>query len=325
MKICIVGAGAIGGLIGTRLALVGHDVSAFARGATLHALRKHGWCLREDGQLRVAPVRASDCAAELGSQDLVVIAVKGQSLPDVAAQLQPLLELDTLVLPAMNGVPWWFGRGLPLLDGAPLGCVDPNGTVSRAIPLEQVIGCAVYAGALTLEPGLAEHTVGRKLTIGEPMGGTSERVKGLGGVLTRAGFDVTLSGDVRRDIWSKLCINLTVNPVSALTGAPTDRLLDDPLVREFCHAAMREASAVGAAIGCAAEHAPEDRLTMMRKLGRIKPSMLLDVEAGRMLELDALVGALREIAQRIGVATPNVDALLGITRLFARTHGLYPA
>jgi 2-dehydropantoate 2-reductase len=254
-----------------------------------------------------------------------VIAVKGQSLPDVAAQLQPLLESDTLVLPAMNGVPWWFGRGLPLLDGAPLGCVDPNGTVSRAIPLEQVIGCAVYAGALTLEPGLAEHTVGRKLTIGEPMGGTSERVQGLGGVLTRAGFDVTLSGHVRRDIWSKLCINLTVNPVSALTGAPTDRLLDDPLVREFCHATMREASAVGAAIGCAAEHAPEDRLAMMRKLGRIKPSMLLDVEDGRMLELDALVGALREIAQRIGVATPNVDALLGITRLFARTRGLYPA
>jgi 2-dehydropantoate 2-reductase len=325
VKICIVGAGAIGGLIGTRLALVGHDVSALARGATLAALRRHGWRLREDGQLRIAPVRASDCAAELGSQDLVVITVKGQSLPDVAPRLRPLLGPDTLVLPAMNGVPWWLGRGVPLLNDAPLGCVDPHGTVSRSIPFEQVIGCAVYAGASTLEPGLAEHTVGRKLTIGEPVGGTSERAKSLADLLTRAGFDVSLSADIRRDIWSKLCINLTVNPISAVTGAPTDRLLDDPLVREFCHAAMREASAVGAAIGCAADQAPEDRLAMMRKLGRIKPSMLLDVEAGRMLELDALVGALREIAQRVGAMTPAIDALLGITRLFARTRGLYPA
>ena len=160
MKVCIVGAGAIGGFIGTRLAMAGHDVGALARGATLDALRKHGWRLRQDGQLHRAPARASDRIDELGPQDLVVIAVKGQSLPDVAPRLKPLLEPHTLVLPAMNGVPWWFGRGVPALESAPLASVDPAGIVSKAIPFEQVIGCAVYTSASTSEPGLVEHNTG---------------------------------------------------------------------------------------------------------------------------------------------------------------------
>jgi 2-dehydropantoate 2-reductase len=325
MKVCIVGAGAIGGFIGTRMALAGHDVSALARGATLDALRTHGWRLRQNGRLHRAPARASDSSAELGPQQLVVIAVKGQSLPDVASRLDPLLEPHTLVLPAMNGVPWWFGRGVPALDGAPLAGVDPRGVVSNAIPFGQVVGCAVYTSASTPEPGLVEHNAGDKLIIGEPAGGESERVQRLGAVLRRAGLEIIESADVRRDIWHKLWLNLTVNPVSALTGASTHQLLADPLVRAFCSAAMREASAVGAEIGCAIDEQPEDRHAMMLKIVSMKPSMLQDVEAGRTLELDAIVSAVHEIAQRIGIVTPNIDALLGVTRLFARTRGLYPA
>jgi 2-dehydropantoate 2-reductase len=324
MKVCIVGAGAIGGFIGTRLAMTGHDVGALARGATLDALCNHGWRLRQNGRLRGAPVRASDSTADLGPQDLVVIAVKGHSLPDVAPHIKPLLESHTLVLPAMNGVPWWFGRGVRALEGAPLASVDPGGVVSKAISLQQVIGCAVYISASTPEPGLVEHNTGDKLVIGEPTGGESERVQRLGDVLKQAGFEVTRSAGVRRDIWNKLWLNLTVNPVCAVTGASTHQLLADPLVRAFCSAAMREASAVGAQIGCAIDEQPEDHQAMMLRLGSMKPSMLQDVEAGRTLELDAIVGVVHEIAQRVGVVTPNIDALLGVTRLFARRRGLYP-
>jgi len=312
-------------LIGTRLAMSGHDVGAFARGATLDALRRHGWRLRQHGQLFGAPARASDDSAALGPHDLVVIAVKGQSLPDVAPHIPALLAPHTLVLPAMNGVPWWFGRGVPALERAPLASVDPDGAVSRAIPFEHVIGCAVYAAASTPEPGLAAHNTGNKLIIGEPAGGASERVTRLGDALAQAGFDVTRAADVRHDIWYKLWTNLTMNPVSAVTGALTDRLLADPLVRAFCSAAMHEAAAVGARIGCAIDQQPEDRHAMTLSFGSIKPSMLQDVEAGRTLELDAIVSAVREIAQRVGVATPNIDALLGVTRVFARTRRLYPA
>ncbi|MCW5656549.1 MAG: 2-dehydropantoate 2-reductase [Burkholderiaceae bacterium] len=325
MKVCVVGAGAIGGFIGTRLAISGHDVSAFARGATLAALRKHGWRLRQGGKLRGAPARASDRSAELGAHDLVVIAVKGQSLPDVAPHIRPLLEPHTLVLPAMNGVPWWFGRGVPALEGTPLSSVDPGGVVSNAIPFEQVIGCVVHASTWTSEPGLVEHKMGDKLIVGEPAGGESDRVNELGATLEQAGFQIERSTDVRRDIWYKLWGNMTMNPVSAITGATSDQVLADPLVVAFCSAAMREASAVGTQIGCTIDQQPEDRHVITRKLGSFKPSMLQDVEAGRTLELDAIVSVVREIAQRVGVATPSIDALLGITRLFARTRGLYRA
>jgi 2-dehydropantoate 2-reductase len=307
------------------LALTGrHEVSALARGATLAALGQHGWRLRQGGHLLSAAARASDSAAKIGVQDLVVIAVKGQSLPGVALALPPLIGAHTLVLPAMNGVPWWFGRGVAALEGAPLSSVDPGGAVGDAIPFAQVIGCVVHASTWTSEPGLVEHKMGQGLIVGEPVGGESTRARALAESLKQASFDVTLSTDVRRDIWYKLWGNMTMNPVSAFTGATSDRVLADPLVVAFCTAAMREAAAVGALIGCAIDQQPEDRHVITRKLGSFKPSMLQDVEAGRTLELDAIVSVVREIAQRVGVATPSIDALLGITRLFARTRGLYP-
>ena len=325
MQVCIIGAGAIGGFIGTRLAAAGQArVSALARGATLQALRTHGWRLEQGGALLQAPVTASDDAAALGPQDLVVIAVKGPALEAVAQGIAPLLGPHTLVLPAMNGVPWWFGQGVAALGDAPLRSVDPAGAIGRAIATERVVGCVVHASTATTAPGLVQHRMGQGLIVGEARGGQSARVQQVADLLQHAGFDVTHSADVRRDVWYKLWGNLTMNPVSALTGATADRVLADPLVREFNSAAMREAAAIGALLGCPIAQSPEDRHAITAKLGAFKTSMLQDVEAGRAIELDAIVGVVHELGQRLGVPTPHIDALFGLTRLFARVHGLYP-
>jgi len=326
MKVCIYGAGAIGGFIGTRLAAQGDcSVAAVARGPTLQALRQHGWRLRQGGQLLQALAQAAEDPRELGPMDLVVVAVKGPALAEVARRIAPLLGAHTLVLPAMNGVPWWFAQATPALGGQPLSSVDPDGAIAAHIPLAQVLGCVVHASTFTPEPGLVEQRMGQGLIIGEPAGGVTPRVQRLGDLLQRAGFETTVSTHIRQDIWYKLWGNMTMNPVSAITGASSDQVLDDPLVRAFCSAAMREAAEIGAGIGCAIAQSPEDRHAVTRKLGRFRTSMQNDVDAGRAIELDALVAVVREIAQRLGIATPNIDALLGLTRLFARVHGLYPA
>jgi len=325
MKACIVGAGAIGGFIGTRLALAGNcDLSAFARGATLQALRAHGWRLEMKDQLLQKPARASDSAAELGVQDLVIIAVKGQGLAAAARNIAPLIGPDTIILPAMNGVPWWFGHGVAALGSQPLDSVDPGGSVAAMLPYEQVLGCVVHASTKAPKPGLVSHQMGNGLIIGEPAGGSSPRAEQVCALLRQAGFDTTLSANIRYDIWYKLWGNMTMNPVSAITGATADRVLDDHLVAEFCRSAMREAAFIGERIGCHIAETPEQRHLVTRKLGAFKSSMLQDAEAGRSIELDALVGAVREIGQRLSLATPYIDALLGMTRLFGRVHGLYP-
>ena len=326
MKICIVGAGAIGGFLGTRLALdSGNAVAALARGTTLVALRDHGWRLTQGGQLLQAPAaNASDDARDLGPQELVILALKAQSLPALAPALAPLIGPATLVMPAMNGVPWWFGAGIAALGTQPLASVDPGGRIAASIPLECVVGCVVHASATTSEPGHTAHRMGRGLIVGEPAGGDSARVAQLAQLLGRAGFEVSCSARIRYDVWYKLWGNMTMNPVSALTGATTDRLLDDELVRAFCAAAMREAAAVGARIGCDVRESADDRQVVTRRLGVFKTSMLQDVEASRTIELDALVGAVREIGARVGVATPMIDAIFGLTRLFGQVRGLYP-
>lgn len=324
-KVCIVGAGAIGGFLGARLALHGAaQVSALARGATLAALRTHGWRLREGGTLQSAPAHASDDPAALGVQDLVIVAVKGPALAQVAPRLAPLLGPETIVLPAMNGVPWWFGAGVAALGNAPLASVDPGGTIAAAIPFEQVLGGVVHMAASTAEPGLVEHRMGRALIVGEPRGGTSVRAGRVGELLRAAGLEATVSPSIRADIWYKLWGNLTINPVSAITGATADRVLDDALVRDFCSRAMREAALIGERLGCPIEQHPEDRHAVTRKLGAFRSSMLQDVDAGRPLELDAITGVVHELGLRLGVPTPNIDALFGLARLFGRVHGLYP-
>jgi 2-dehydropantoate 2-reductase len=299
-------------------------VSVYARGATLDAVRAQGLRLRERGRLIEAAVSAADDAAELGPQELVVVAVKAPALPRVAAAVGAMVGPDTVVIPAMNGVPWWFfsGFGGPL-EGEALTSVDPDGVIAANIPTDRVLGCVVHATCALEAPGRVVHKMGEKLILGEPAGDASARLQRTAAVLGDAGFEVVASPQIQRDVWYKLWGNMTMNPVSALTGATCDRILDDELVRGFVHAVMSEAREIGARIGCPIAETAEDRSLVTRKLGAFKTSMLRDVESSRALEIDALLSAPREIAGRLGLATPNLDALLGLVRLFAETRGLY--
>ncbi len=324
MKICIYGAGAIGGWIGARLAALGEPVSVVARGATLAALHTHGLRLQQaDGLLQV-PVQAADNAAALGVQDLVVVAVKAPALAEVARGIAPLLGPHTLVLTAMNGVPWWFFQGFGgAYAGTALKAVDASGEIAAAIPARHVVGCVVHASCALQAPGVVQHHFGNKLILGEPSGVQTERAKALAALLERAGFEAPLSEQIQRDTWYKLWGNMTVNPVSALTGATTDLILDDPLVRGFISQVMREAKEIGTRIGIPIDQQPEDRHAVTRKLGAFKTSMLQDVEAGKPVELDALVTVVQELGVLTAVPTPFTDALLGLSRLQARVRGLY--
>lgn len=324
MKVCVVGAGAIGTFIGAWLARDGCEVSALARGATAAALRAHGFRFQQGDALLAAPVRVAEDARELGTPDLVVLAVKGPSLPGVAEPVARLLGPGTTVLAAMNGVPWWFfhGVGGPH-EGTAVRAVDPGGRLAAAIPVRHVIGCVVHATCSVREPGLVRHGFGRELIIGEPSGEISGRVSALAARLTAAGFETTVSKRIQADVWYKLWGNMTMNPISALTGATCDRLLDDPLLDRFTLAIMAEAAAIGERIGCPIRQSGEDRNAVTRKLGAFKTSMLQDVEAGRPLEIDGLLTAVSEIGARVGVPTPSTDALLGLTRVFAAGRGLY--
>ena len=324
MKICIYGAGAIGGWIGARLAALGEPVSVVARGATLAALHTHGLRLQQaDGLLQV-PVQAAANAAALGVQDLVVVAVKAPALAEVARGIAPLLGPHTLVLTAMNGVPWWFFQGFGgAYAGTALKAVDASGAIAAAIPARHVVGCVVHASCALQAPGVVQHHFGNKLILGEPSGQQTERAKALAALLKRAGFEAPLSEQIQRDTWYKLWGNMTVNPVSALTGATTDLILDDPLVRDFISQVMREAKEIGARIGIPIDQQPEDRHAVTRKLGAFKTSMLQDVEAGKPVELDALVTVVQELGVLTAVPTPFTDALLGLARLQARVKGLY--
>lgn len=329
-KVAIVGVGAIGGLfagwLGSRLPACQIQLSAVARGDTLRTLREQGltW-VDADGAEHTVPVHASDDPASLGAQDLVIVSVKGPAMPAVAPAVRALMGPNTVVLVAMNGVPWWFFDGLPgEAAGLQLHTVDPGGVTAANIPTSQVIGCVVHASAAAPQPARIERIKNNQLIIGEPAGGLSPRVQALNELLTQAGFGVTVSERIQRDIWFKLWGNMTINPISAITGAPCDRILDDPLVRGYVSAIMLEAKAIGARIGIPIDQSPEDRHAVTRKLGSFKTSMLQDVEAGRPIELDALVGAVREIGQHLGEATPNMDALMGLTRLMGQMRGLYP-
>ena len=326
MKVCIYGAGAIGGWIGSGLARAGCDVSVVARGATLAALQQHGLRVRQGGQVSAQAVACSAEPAELGVQDLLVISVKAPSLPGVARHIAPLIGPDTVVMTAMNGVPWWFLQGFGgVLAGRKLASTDPDGALARTIGAQHIVGCVVHASCTLDSPGLARHHFGNKLIIGEPSGGISARVQQLAALLVRAGFEAPVSSQIQADIWFKLWGNMTVNPVSAMTGATTDLILQDDLVRSFISSVMLEAKDIGERIGITIDQQPLDRHAVTLKLGAFKTSMLQDVEAGRAVELDALVAAVRELGMLTGVPTPFTDALLGLARLHARVHGLYPS
>jgi 2-dehydropantoate 2-reductase len=324
MKLCIYGAGAIGGWLGVKLARAGCAVSVVARGATLDSLRHNGLRLQEGSETLRAQVRASASPADLGVQDLVVVAVKAPAMAEVAKSIAPLLGPDTMVLTAMNGVPWWFFHGFGgSYAGTRLKAVDPDGAIAQAVPAQHIVGCVVHASCALKEPGFVQHHFGNKLIIGEPSGAKTQRVQQLAALLEQAGFEAVVSEQIQKDAWYKLWGNMTVNPVSAMTGATTDLILSDDLVRGFISAVMLEAREIGARVGIPIAQQPEDRHQVTRKLGAFKTSMLQDVEAGKAVEIDALVTVVKEMGAMTGVTTPFTDALLGLSRLHARVHGLY--
>jgi 2-dehydropantoate 2-reductase len=315
MNICVVGAGAIGGWIAARLALAGNDVSVIARGETLQAIDTEGLRITDGGDTRCVAVAAATDPSILGVHDLVVLALKAPALPETAPSLEPLIGPQTQIVPMLNGVPWWF-------TDEPLWSVDPELAIADALPIDQVAGCVVHASCFRNAPNHVVVKHAEKLILGEPGGGPSERIEQLRTTFENGGIRCEASDNVRRAIWYKLWGNATINPMSALTRSTADKLLQEPTVRGLMAEAMDELAAVGAAIDCPISETAEDRMAVTERLGAFKSSMLQDVEAGRPIELEALLGAPREIAGRVGVATPQLDRIYAMTRLMGENLGL---
>ncbi len=315
MKVGIVGAGAIGGWVGGRLSLAGHDVSLIVRGAAGDAL-SDGVTIVEQGAETIARPSVVNDPTEIGPQDVVIIAVKAPALAEAAKAARPLIGQATIIVPMMNGVPWWF------MDGEALKSVDPGGRIATALPVGQVLGCVVHAACRREAPARFAVAMLDHFAVGEIGGGPSERADAIATMLDEAGLAGRAVPDIRRAIWYKLWGNMTTNPISALTLATADRILANDQVRRFMLDCMGEAAAIGAAVGCPIAESGEDRMNVTATLGAFKTSMLQDVEAGRRIELDALLAAPLEIAARVGVPAPNLAALHGLARLMGESRGL---
>ena len=322
MKICVYGAGAIGGLMAAWLARSGHEVSVIARGAQLDAIRRGGLRVQSKGKTDSFNIKAESDPAKLGAQDYVLVTVKAQSLTHVAETISPLLGKDTSVVTAMNGVPWWFFHGLKGRD-AHLESLDPGGKLARAIPAERVVGCVIHLAASTPEPGLVSHNMGSKLILGEPGGKNTARTKRIAEALAAAGFEIVVTDAIEKEFWVKLLGNVSFNPVSALTVTTADQLIQNQEVKAYMVEIMREVLAIGRAVGVDAAIDPEARIDMARALGRFKTSMLQDLEAGKPLEIDGLLAGTLEIARKAGVRAPFTESLYGLIRARAQSTGQY--
>ena len=322
MKICVYGAGAIGGLMAAWLSRAGHEVSVVARGAQLDAIRRDGLRVQSQGKAESFRIKADSDPARLGAQDYVLVTVKAQSLTHVAETISPLLGKDTSVVTAMNGVPWWFFHGLKGRD-AHLESLDPGGKLARAIPAERVVGCVIHLAASTPEPGLVSHNMGSKLILGEPGGKNTARTKRIAEALAGAGFEIVETNAIEKEFWVKLLGNVSFNPVSALTVTTADQLIQNQEVKAYMVEIMREVLAIGRAVGVDAAIDPEARIDMARALGKFKTSMLQDLEAGKPLEIDGLLAGTLEIARKAGVRAPFTESLFGLIRARAQSTGQY--
>ncbi len=326
MRICVYGAGAVGGLIAAWLQRSGQDVSVVARGMQLEAIRRHGLRVRDlaSGRIESYAVRAESEPARLGAQDYVVVSVKAHSLPQVAERIGPLVGGDSSIITAMNGVPWWFFDRLSFGGGRQrLESLDPGGRLASAMPTERIVGCVIHLAASTPEPGLISHNTGTRLVLGEPGGRNTLRTRRIAEALAAAGFDISVSDFIEKDFWVKLLGNVSFNPVSALTMSTADRLIQDPGVKRYMVEVMREVLAIGRAVGVDADIDPEARIDMARQLGRFKTSMLQDLEAGKPLEIDGLLAGTLEIAERAGVQAPFTQTLFGLIRARAISSNQY--
>jgi 2-dehydropantoate 2-reductase len=325
MKICIYGAGAIGGLLGARLARAGQDVTVIARGPHLAAIQARGLKLfSEDEEILVRP-RAVEDPTAAGRQDYVIIAVKTTGVAPIAERMGPLLGPDTAVVTAMNGIPWWyFWNQEGAWKDRQLASIDPGGRLWRAIPPARCIGCVVYPAAEIVEPGVVRHGYGNRFMLGEPGGETSQRVEALSRALKEAGFKAPVRAKIRDDIWLKLWGNLSLNPVSALTHGTLAGMANDPAVYAVLRAMMVEAEAIARTLGVNLPVDVDTRIAWGRDVGEHKTSMLQDLEQGRPMEIDALTGVVAEMGDLVGIETPMIDAVLGLVRQRARLAGCYP-
>lgn len=310
MKICIYGAGAIGGYIAVQLVNAGYDVTLIARGQHLDAIRKNGLTLHIDGEIRSAHCEATDDPSSLGVQDYVLVTLKSHSLPGIVDSMQPLLGPDTTVVSAVNGLPWWYCHGLE----SPLGerhieAVDPGGNIWRTIGPERALGCVVYPSAEIVSPGVVRHVSDNKLSLGEPDGTRSQRVKSLAAALMDAGFKAPVRTHLRDEIWIKLWGNLSFNPLSALTGANLDALAKDPGTRMIARQMMLEAQAIGERIGVRFSIDVDQRIAGAAAVGAHRTSMLQDLDLGRPLETGALVESVQELGHLVQLPTPTIDII----------------
>ena len=325
MKICIYGAGAIGGLLGAQLALAGEEVTLIARGPHLAALKADGLRLRTEGKELTARPQATSDPREAGPQDVVIVTLKAHSVPAAAEAMQPLLGPETAVVTAMNGVPWWYFHKLAgPHEGHRLKSVDPDGTLGRLIPGERCLGCVVYPAAEVVAPGVVEHYYGNRFMLGEPDGSKSARATRLSEALTRAGFKAPVRPKIRDDIWVKLWGNLSFNPVSALTTGTLAAIAGDPGTRAVVRRMMVEAEAVGTALGVKFGVDIETRIGWAADIGEHRTSMLQDLELKRPMEIDALVAAVAEMGDLVGIDTPFIDTVLALAIQRARVAGCYP-
>lgn len=325
MRICIFGAGAIGGYMGVKLARAGADVSLVARGPHLAAMQTNGLTLLEEGQDPVTvPVNASDDPAALGPQDYVIVTLKAHSVPPVVAHMQPLIGENTTIVSGVNGVPWWYfhKHGGPL-EGTRLASVDPGDAQWSGFGPERVLGCVVYPAAEVVEPGVIRHIEGNRFSLGEPDGSKSERALALSKVLTEAGLKAPVRPRIRDEIWVKLWGNLSFNPISALTCATLDVLCTDPGTRAVARAMMVEAQAIAEKLGVKFPIDVDRRIDGGAAVGAHRTSMWQDLDAGRPMEIDALVSSVCELGRLTDTPTPTIDTVLALIRLRARTAGLY--
>jgi len=322
MKVAIIGAGAIGGYVGVKLALAGEDVTFIVRGANLTAIRQRGMKLiMADGSEHVARnVRATNDYAEAGPQDVVILAMKAHQVEAVARDVPKLFGPDTAVVTMQNGIPYWyFHKHGGALAGTPVRSVDPTGVVSAKIPAERVIGCVVYPASELIAPGVVKHIEGDRFPVGELDGSTSDRVNRVSACFTGAGFKAPVLDNIRAEIWLKLWGNLTFNPISSLSHSTLVDICQYPPSRDLAAAMMREAQAVAHKLGIEFRVTLEKRIAGAEKVGKHKTSMLQDVEAGRAPEIDALVGAVVELARLTDTSTPHIDTVYTLVKLLART------
>jgi 2-dehydropantoate 2-reductase len=325
MRICVYGAGAIGGLIGARLVQAGEDVTLIARGPHLAAMRERGLRLLADGKEATLRPKTAATAAEAGAQDHVIVALKASAVAGAVEAMQPLLGPTTSVVMAVNGLPWWYFHGLegPWRDRR-LMSLDPEDKQWVGIGPERVIGCVVYPAAEVVEPGVIRHISGDRFSLGEPDGSRSSRVEALSQAFIRAGFKAPVKTDIRTEIWVKLWGNVAFNPISALTGGTLRQICTDPVTRALARRVMGEAEAIAAEFGITMPIDVERRIEGAAGVGDHKTSMLQDFERGRPIELDAIVGAVAELGRLVDLPTPAIDAVFALTRQRALLLGLYP-